>query len=107
MQKNREKNQQPDAIGNQESSSNRHTIKESVYQHPDERGNADHRIYHLIVMGFFAKVEMRRKSVLEHVHDHIAQQNQRRCASSVRAKLVGIISRNTVPSMKPEPSAMK
>ena len=29
---------------------------------------------HLIVMGFFAKMQMRGERVLEHVHDQIARQ---------------------------------
>ena len=102
-----QENQQPDAWRNHEAGTNRHAVEERVHQHSDQRRDADNGIHDFIVMGFFAEVQMRSKRVLEHVHDAGIPEAQASGADFVSAMLSGIISRKTVPSMKPEPSAMK
>ena len=71
MNEYRNKNQNPDSyvLRNQKPCADRYAIEKGVDDHADESGKTDNRILHLIVMGFFSEVQVRRERVLEHVDD--------------------------------------
>ena len=65
-------------------------------------------MHEIVVMGFFAKMEMRRDRMLEQMNQKISRQHQewsRFCREA--ARLAGKISTIAVASMNPAPSATK
>ena len=55
----------------------------------------------LVLMGFFAEVEMGRDGVLEEVDDQIADEDQERGPFPPNSRLVGTTSTSAVESMNP------
>src|SRR5437660_8390314 len=78
VQENRQKDEPPEPVGDQESCRNRDAIKKRVDEQADENRQTLVRMEELVVMGLFAEVEMGCDGVLEKMDDQIAKQNQER-----------------------------
>src|SRR5438270_8156083 len=82
VQENRQKDEPPEPVGDQESRRNRDAIKKRVDKQANENRQALVGMEELVVMGLFAEVEMGRDGVLEKMDDQIAKQNQEGCIMS-------------------------
>src|SRR5208283_1935545 len=82
VQKNRDKDDPAERLGNEESRGDRDAIEKRVNQQPDQDRIAFVRVDELVGVGFFSKVKVRGDGVLEEMDEQISEQDEE---SSIRA----------------------